>query len=274
MSSNKAINNNNTNTNTNTSSIVYRSKLFRNAEQENKKEQENKSVPVPQKQQYKTFCKVCQDAGKLEREYTSHNVRDRTGKTVCPTLLAQECRNCYERGHTIKYCKLLKPATTIVKQAYVAPVSVKKAVPKNVFMVLESDSEEEEPIQQQEKTEYPMLIAASLSASVITNQKPVLNYGKIIAKENDPAAYAKEKEAELRAKYAEEREAKRQKDLIEWAKKEEERKARDARLKANAGKKFSWVDAESDSEGDDTDDEDEYPQKQQQQQQYVDNSAW
>ena len=288
MSSNKAMNNNNNN---NTSSIVYRSKLFKSAEQQSKPEQQSKadqqSKPEPQKQStksaYKTFCKVCQDAGKLESEFTSHNVRDKTGKTVCPTLLAQECRNCYQRGHTVKYCKLLQPAS-VVKQAYVAPAPVKKAVPKNVFMVLESDSEEDEPVQEQEKTEFPMLNAVTLNAVTLnaasTNQKPVLNYGKIIDKENDPATYAKVKEAEMRekaAKYAEEQEAKRQQDLIKWAKveaaKEVERKAREERLKANAGKKFSWADAESDSEGDDEEEEDAYvpPKKQQQ---YEDNSAW
>jgi hypothetical protein len=173
-------------------------------------------------------------------------------------------------------------AAPVVKQAYVAPVPVKKAVPKNVFMVLESDSEEDEPVQQQEKTEFPVLNAVTLNAAS-TNQKSVLNYGKIIDKENDPATYAKIKEAEMRekaAKYAEEQEAKRQQDLIKWAKveaaKEVERKAREERLKANVGKKFSWADADSDSEGSEDEDEDAYvpPKKQQQQPQYEDNSAW
>ena len=128
-----------------------------------------------------------------------------------------------------------------------------------------------------------MLNAVTLNAAS-TNQKPVLNYGKIIDKENDPATYAKVKEAEMRekaAKYAEEQEAKRQQDLIKWAKveaaKEVERKAREERLKANAGKKFSWADAESDSEGDDEEEEEDAyvpPKKQQQQPQYEDNSAW
>ena len=61
----------------------------------------------------KPFCKVCQDAGKPESEYTSHYVRsmpDKSGKTnvTCPTLLATECRYCYELGHTTKFCPVIE----------------------------------------------------------------------------------------------------------------------------------------------------------------------
>ena len=40
----------------------------------------------------KKFCKVCQDAGKTEKEYTSNYVRSAPGPNgvlVCPTLLSQ-----------------------------------------------------------------------------------------------------------------------------------------------------------------------------------------
>ena len=30
------------------------------------------------------FCKVCKDAGKTETEYTSHYVKDKSGKVICP----------------------------------------------------------------------------------------------------------------------------------------------------------------------------------------------
>ena len=56
----------------------------------------------------KPFCKVCCDAGKSEKEYTSHFVKDRDGKTTCPTLLNQECRYCFQAGHTVKFCEVLK----------------------------------------------------------------------------------------------------------------------------------------------------------------------
>ena len=53
------------------------------------------------------FCVVCRDAGKTEKEYTSHFVKDRpgpNGKIVCPTLLNQACRICAKPGHTSSYC--------------------------------------------------------------------------------------------------------------------------------------------------------------------------
>ena len=58
----------------------------------------------------KKFCKVCFDAGKEEKEYTSHFVRSSPSKNsvvVCPLLLSLHCNYCKEKGHTIKYCKVL-----------------------------------------------------------------------------------------------------------------------------------------------------------------------
>jgi len=56
----------------------------------------------------KPYCKVCFDAGKTEKEYTSHWVKDLSGKTTCPTLLSNKCRYCNKSGHTVKFCSLLK----------------------------------------------------------------------------------------------------------------------------------------------------------------------
>ena len=55
----------------------------------------------------KPYCKVCHDAGKVESVYTSHWVKDLTGKTTCPTLLSTECRYCYKLGHTAKFCDVI-----------------------------------------------------------------------------------------------------------------------------------------------------------------------
>lgn len=63
----------------------------------------NKSVKA------KPFCKVCQDAGKTEAEYTSHFVRrttDSNSEVICPTLLATECRYCHGLGHTLSRCPI------------------------------------------------------------------------------------------------------------------------------------------------------------------------
>ena len=65
----------------------------------------NKTAPAPAPAT--PFCKVCRDAGKTEKEYTSHFVKDqpgRNGKVVCPTLLNQSCRICGNTGHTSSYC--------------------------------------------------------------------------------------------------------------------------------------------------------------------------
>ena len=55
----------------------------------------------------KPYCKVCYDAGRPEKEYTSHFVKDQpgpNGKVICPTLLSQACRICNKTGHTSSYC--------------------------------------------------------------------------------------------------------------------------------------------------------------------------
>ena len=228
-------------------SIVYRSKLFQNAAQQ-------ASAPVqatnPQsKPVYKNFCKVCQDSGKTEKEYTSHNVRDKSGKTTCPTLLALECRNCYKKGHTVKYCKLL---TAVQEKIIPIKKEIKKPVLKNIFMLLESESEEEEE-EEEEGEQEQLVVAAAL------NQKPALSYRRIIDQVNNPEAHA-----QAQAKAKAEREA-----VLEV-----EREARNKRIQKLAPKKSSWADAESSDEEDDDEEEIKPQSKPIQKVVVVDNSAW
>ena len=118
----------------------------------------------------KPYCKVCQDAGKPESEYTSHWVKDLTGKTTCPTLLNTECRYCCKLGHTAKFCDVLAKnnkekeraecsrRTQVVKsRKQPAPAVQKKAA--NKFFVFEddNDSEEEEEVSETIVNEYPDL---------------------------------------------------------------------------------------------------------------------
>jgi len=56
----------------------------------------------------KPFCKVCFDAGKSEKDYTSHYVKTEEDKVNCPTLLNQSCLNCGRPGHTSGYCDQAK----------------------------------------------------------------------------------------------------------------------------------------------------------------------
>ena len=96
----------------------------------------------------KPYCKVCHDAGRSEKEYTSHWVKDRTGKTLCPTLLDTECRYCFKLGHTAKFCDVLAKNNKAKEKALSKkPVEAKvsqKRMPTNSFAVLESDSDSEQ----------------------------------------------------------------------------------------------------------------------------------
>ena len=187
------------------------------------------------RQVYKTFCKVCQDSGKTEKEYTNHNVRDAKGATCCPTLLAQECRNCYKKGHTSKYCTIKAPLireTTgreITKREAPVKQVVKQSAQKNLFMCLGNDSDCDSEAEEEVKTEPAPVPQAELKLV----QKQALNYGKIIAlapeiiKKEEVAAFIKETK-----KIAEKTQAK-----IMVA---------DAPMRAP----FRWADCESDSEGD------------------------
>ena len=135
----------------------------------------------------KKFCKVCQDAGKSETEYRSHFTRetvDPNSTVVCPTLLAQECRYCYKKGHTVKYCKVLKEKE---REKEKEPRILKKNVnkeqkkPANQFECLyEDESNTFNPMSNHVlKEEFPTLTNATL-------QKPVANsYAAAAAK---PAA--------------------------------------------------------------------------------------
>jgi hypothetical protein len=116
----------------------------------------------------KPFCKVCHDAGKSEKEYTNHFVKSEPGpkgKVVCPTLLAQECRYCFNQGHTAGYCPVIaankaaeeKALKQAAKRAYMEEQEAEKAKPKpkqakkitNSFAAAfcsDSDSEEEKRV--------------------------------------------------------------------------------------------------------------------------------
>jgi hypothetical protein len=55
------------------------------------------------------YCKVCHDAGKSKSEYSNHYTREFIGGPICcPTLLSLECRYCFQKGHTVSYCPVLK----------------------------------------------------------------------------------------------------------------------------------------------------------------------
>jgi len=142
----------------------------------------------------KPYCKVCHDAGKPESEYTSHYVKslpDRTGKTniICPTLLSTNCRFCKKAGHTTKFCPTLadmkkdedKKNRGIQKQKQeMAKVQKQEKKPRNVFNVLQMDSDSEEDMQEQEPVQKPMMTGY---AAALMKPKPSCHEEKITALE-------------------------------------------------------------------------------------------
>jgi hypothetical protein len=102
----------------------------------------------------KKYCKVCHDAGKSETEYLSHFIResrDPNSKIVCPTLLSLECRYCSNKGHTIKYCKILEKNKNMSSRQErinnyhkTEKKDIKYTESSNIFDNLGSDSEEED----------------------------------------------------------------------------------------------------------------------------------
>jgi len=141
-------------------------------------------MSTKQQQMKKPFCKVCFDAGKTEKEYTSHYVRSEPGpkgKVVCPTLLKQECTYCRSIGHTPKFCSVLsvknktnelakremtKRAEQEKKEAEKIKMNTQKT-PTNKFYALDMDDEEDEDTQKEQEQavikekEFPALKAAT-----------------------------------------------------------------------------------------------------------------
>jgi hypothetical protein len=125
------------------------------------------------------YCKVCHDTGKDEKTYTSHYVRetpDPTSRIICPTLLSMECKYCFKKGHTVKFCKVIKNRS--YKQQQVAskpPASEPKssiAQSNNMYDLLDDDDAEEmpTPIQSTMLPRPPQMLSGPAP----------LNYSKII----------------------------------------------------------------------------------------------
>ena len=98
----------------------------------NNKSNSGKSSNAKSSNGKKPFCKVCQDAGKPESEYTSHFVRtlpDINGKSIvtCPVLNSTECRYCCQLGHTSKFCPVIEKNEKRNKKDNYAAVQYQKS---------------------------------------------------------------------------------------------------------------------------------------------------
>ena len=139
------------------------------------------------------YCKVCHDAGKSESEYTTHWVKDLSGKTTCPTLLNTECRYCHKIGHTAKFCQSLaknnkekaraERKTQLEEEKHKVQNKLNKSglVVTNGFAALcyDSDSEEEIP-EWNVKIVYPTPLV-SVEEKVVKEE--IKTWASIVAKE-------------------------------------------------------------------------------------------
>ena len=145
----------------------------------------------------KPFCKVCHDAGKPESVYTNHFVRSApgtNGKVVCPTLLSLECRYCYQSGHTVKFCPVLKEKNNYQDRmqdsrarSVVQPrptqrqKEIKSTNAYDALNVSDEESDEETKVSAIMNEQFPVLGGAK--SSVQESTKPVFSYANALATE-------------------------------------------------------------------------------------------
>ena len=105
------------------------------------------------------FCNMCFKAGKSEKEYTSHWLRDRPGPggvVVCPYLLSIECRYCHAKGHTVSRCPILANKNKQIKSSSTCSVLVPLGTPPPLVMP-QKKVEVVEPQPVVAKSEEPIL---------------------------------------------------------------------------------------------------------------------
>ena len=162
----------------------------------------------------KPHCNVCYDAKKPMSVYSTHWVKDKTGKVCCPTLLSQECRFCHKLGHTTKHCSVLKEENAkkekieiYKKKSIIQPTQktqVKENKNINIYAVLceNNDKEEEMKLKKNKKntntTTFKIEISSkeheypALSTSTSTNkqksskkEEPIESYASKLLKEKE-----------------------------------------------------------------------------------------
>ena len=142
------------------------------------------------------YCKVCFDAGKTKKEYTSHFVKSSPGPSgvvVCPTLLRNKCSICYNFGHIKSYCPDLLEmrknseknqrmidsmkyfATKEMKKNEEKQVSRQKQSPFSILMSLtDSDDEEKIEIRPPSQVAEVKVVKTTSWANIVTMAAPVI----------------------------------------------------------------------------------------------------
>ncbi len=115
-------------------------------------------------------CKVCESAKKSPSIIASHFPKNRDGKTVCPTLLAQQCRGCGMKGHTISYCTNNVPRPVPKKEYKPTPITKSKETKTAYDSLYVSDDEDEE----------------NKVIQVVQEEEPIVKKAKKAPKEKGP----------------------------------------------------------------------------------------
>lgn len=140
-----------------------------------------------------SYCNTCFKAGKSQKEYTSHNTKEKRGHNVvvvCPTILDTKCNACYQMGHMAnpKFCPLLKrqeKERELQKRLTKENNKInKKVIPNNfnnIFSVLDEEEEQED---YQKEITFPLKVIQPKVSSI---ESPIkgLSYAKIAEKPPD-----------------------------------------------------------------------------------------
>ena len=133
----------------------------------------------------KPFCKVCFDAGKADTAHFIRKTPDPKSQVTCPTLLAIECRYCFQHGHTVKYCTVLQKqdkADHKNKKIILNTQSQPQTKNSNKFAVFEDEDDleqlqqlEQQQICEQRILQFPTLATNTLPTQNLNIQFPTLS---------------------------------------------------------------------------------------------------
>lgn len=132
------------------------------------------------------FCGVCHKAGKSKEEYTSHYTKTTPGSNgivICPTILNSNCTYCKKTGHFKLQCTVLSqkekffppippPPCVVQKKTKTDEQKKNNTSVTNMFNVLNSDSDEDEPQTTRDEPKSKKQISSTTSAfSNVTKNK-------------------------------------------------------------------------------------------------------
>jgi len=143
----------------------------------------------------KMCCKVCKDAGKTEKEYSGHWVRDlTTGIVLCPYLNSLTCGYCFGKGHTPKHCAALAKEQKMklrseriaeankvkeAKEVTIKRVEEKKRPGRGFFVLMSSSSDDEEE-EVEEEASVSEEVPKAVTWADVTKREPVKVAPKVV----------------------------------------------------------------------------------------------